>query len=52
MPRNKERERKMAKKTKNLKLHQVTRPEDDSKAFNIETMLNENWEKLDSAVGN
>lgn len=42
----------MAKKTKNLKLHQVTRPEDDSKAFNLETMLNENWEKLDSAVGN
>ena len=41
----------MAKETKNLKLHQVTRPEDDSKAFNLETMLNENWEKLDSAVG-
>ena len=51
MPRNKERERKMAKETKNLKLHQVTRPEDDSKAFNLETILNENWEKLDSAVG-
>ena len=41
----------MAKETKNLKLHQVTRPEDDSKAFNLETILNENWEKLDSAVG-
>ena len=42
----------MAKETKNLKLHQVTRPEDESMAFNLETMLNENWEKLDSAVGN
>lgn len=39
----------MAKETKILKLYQVTRPEDDDKAFNIQTMLNDNWDKIDKA---
>lgn len=39
----------MAKETKQLKLYQVTCPEDEQKAFNIQTMLNDNWDKIDKA---
>lgn len=37
--------------TKNLELLKKDPVEDGSDTFNIETMLNENWDKIDKAVG-
>lgn len=40
----------MSSKTKNLDLLKMDPIADGNKTFNIETMLNENWDKIDEAV--
>ncbi|WP_334075231.1 MULTISPECIES: phage tail protein [Paenibacillus] len=42
----------MASKTPNLDLLKKDPVADGNDTFNIETMLNENWDKIDAAVGN
>lgn len=42
----------MTSYTKNLNLLMKDPVEDGADTFNIETMLNENWEKIDKGVGN
>lgn len=42
----------MSSNTPNLDLLKMDGVADGNKTFNIETMLNENWDKIDEAVGN
>lgn len=42
----------MSSNTPNLNLLKMDRVADGNKTFNIEKMLNENWDKIDEAVGN
>lgn len=42
----------MSSNTKNLGLYKVDPKVDGKKTFNIDTMLNENWDKIDEAVSN
>ncbi|MDO3408558.1 phage tail protein [Saccharibacillus sp. CPCC 101409] len=41
----------MSSETKNLKLFKTDSEVDKDKMFNIDTMLNENWDKVDGAIG-
>ncbi|WP_105614363.1 hypothetical protein [Vallitalea okinawensis] len=42
----------MGSNTNNLNLYKASPVEDANDTFNIETMLNENWDKVDDTVGN
>lgn len=42
----------MGSNTNNLNLYKANPVEDANDTFNIETMLNDNWDKVDDAVGN
>lgn len=42
----------MASNTPNINLHKKDPVVDGNDTFNIKTMLNDNWDKIDSAIGN
>ena len=37
--------------TDNVGLRLITRPDEDNENFNTQTMLNDNWDKIDDAIG-
>lgn len=37
--------------TDNVNLRLITRPDEDNENFNTQTMLNDNWDKIDDAIG-
>ncbi|CAM4144260.1 phage tail protein [Saccharibacillus endophyticus] len=41
----------MSSKTPNVDLYKADKAADADQTFNIDTMLNENWDKLDTAIG-
>ncbi|MEJ8306596.1 pyocin knob domain-containing protein [Saccharibacillus sacchari] len=41
----------MSSKTPNINLHKADKVADADQTFNIDTLLNENWDKLDTAIG-